>query len=79
MSLLSRIINHFAWKTVRDTGVWIYQENSRTHNRRAIHLRNSGHQPCDWDWLQKKIPNPLLPPSGGSAAMRPANQKGGAP
>lgn len=41
----------FPWRTVRDNGVWLYQEQSRTGERRAIHRHGAGYQPVNSVWL----------------------------
>ncbi len=41
----------FAWETVRDSGVWIYQENRLTDARRVIYV-GPGYQPLDDYWLK---------------------------
>jgi hypothetical protein len=41
----------FAWETVRDSGVWIYQENRITCARRVFY-NGAGYQPLDVDWLE---------------------------
>jgi hypothetical protein len=58
----------FAWRTIRDTGIWIYQENVVTGERRA--LRHVGvakcYQPVAHHWLQGRDwdqPRPSPPPS----------------
>lgn len=40
----------FAWRDVRFTGVWIYQENAVTGERRAIKVGGC-YQPIDAEWL----------------------------
>lgn len=42
----------FAWRTVRDRGVWRYQENRITGKRRAQRMQATGHQPVDRAWLE---------------------------
>lgn len=41
----------FRWRTVRDTGVWRYQENRATARRRVLPA-GGGHQPVDRSWLE---------------------------
>jgi len=46
----------FAWRVVRDTGVWIYLQNSVTGERKAFRYVEA-YQPCDHVWLrQQKTP-----------------------
>lgn len=52
MRIVTLILNALSWRTVRDNGVWIYQQNSRTGARRAIRHAGAGHQPVDAGWLQ---------------------------
>lgn len=50
VTLLPRWLREaFRWRTVRNTGAWLYQENTATGRRRAI--RGSGYQPLDRQWL----------------------------
>lgn len=41
----------FRWKTVRDTGVFLYQENAVTGRRRVRRYRPDGYQPVNQRWL----------------------------
>lgn len=43
----------FAWRTVRDVGCWVYQQNDTTGFRRVLpgSWVKSGYQPLDMDWL----------------------------
>lgn len=41
----------FRWRTVRDSGAWLYQENTATGRRRAVRIVGAGYQPVDRDWL----------------------------
>jgi hypothetical protein len=43
----------FAWRDVKWTPVWRYQENSVTGRRRAIRC-GSGYTPLDFDWLERR-------------------------
>ncbi|MFN7340224.1 MAG: hypothetical protein ACK5VI_03980 [Opitutia bacterium] len=43
----------FAWETRRDTGVWLYQENTVTGERRITRISRCGYQPCDFGWLRQ--------------------------
>lgn len=40
----------FAWRDVRDQGVWLYQQNTVTGARRAVRISRCG-QPIDFEWL----------------------------
>jgi hypothetical protein len=48
---LRRFRSLFAWETRRDTGVWLYQENTVTGARRIVRIAGTGYQPCDFKWL----------------------------
>ena len=50
MTLRDRIRSWFAWRTVRDSGVWLYEENTVTGARRVSRI-GGGHQPQDLTWL----------------------------
>jgi len=39
------------WRTVRETGIWRYQQHARTNARRAHRMSPHGHQPLDERWL----------------------------
>jgi hypothetical protein len=52
----------FAWRTVRDSGVYLYQENAVTGARRAMRYNVGGAQPLDHDWLDRRLPRPRIPP-----------------
>lgn len=41
----------FAWQTIRDTGCWLYQQNSVTGGRRIRRSQPGGHQPIDASWM----------------------------
>lgn len=51
----------FAWRQVRDTGVWLYLENDITGARHVFRV-GGGWQPVDVDWLERRT-HPLPPPS----------------
>lgn len=40
----------FAWRDVRDQGVWLYQQNAVTGARRAVRISRCG-QPIDFAWI----------------------------
>jgi hypothetical protein len=52
----------FAWRTVRDSGVYLYQENAVTGARRAMRYNVGGAQPLDHDWLDRRLPRPRIHP-----------------
>jgi hypothetical protein len=53
----------FAWRTVRETGVYAYQQNDVTSDRRAIRLTHGCHSPLDREWLSGgEITAPPRPP-----------------
>lgn len=37
----------FSWRTVKNSGAWLYQENLTSGARRAIRIRGAGRQPID--------------------------------
>ncbi len=41
----------FAWRTVKDTGVWKYRENAITGRRKAV-WSGGGYQPLDAGFLR---------------------------
>lgn len=51
MKMLNKLKAVFAWRDVRDTGVWRYQENSVTGERRAVPGAAKGWRPVDRVWL----------------------------
>ena len=56
-----------AWRTVHDSGVWLYQENAVTGARRALRF-SPGHQPRRDQWLAGgawKQPLPAPPVASG--------------
>lgn len=53
VGLLDRIRSWFAWREVRDAGVWSYQQNTITGARRAID-KGGPWQPVDWRWLGER-------------------------
>ena len=56
----------FAWRVVRDTGVWVYLQNDVTGARRVIRGDCNGHQPVDHEWVETGLwSEPGRPPSGG--------------
>lgn len=44
----------FPWRTIRNTGAWLYQEHARTGARRALPIIGSGYQPLDMRWLRRE-------------------------
>ncbi len=57
---LSRLLAHFSWTTVRDTGGNLYQVNERTGERR-ITRKAAGYQPVDHGWLNTGQRTPKRP------------------
>jgi hypothetical protein len=47
-----RLLEITSWTTVRDTGVWLYQQNYRTGARRVRRAQPSGYQPVDQGWVK---------------------------
>lgn len=50
--MLRLIRSLFAWRTIRDQGVWLYEENAVTGARRATRIRGDVWSPINWDWLE---------------------------
>lgn len=50
----------FAWKMVRDSGVWLYYENAITGERTATRY-SACFQPLDLEWLDRKSYRPTTP------------------
>jgi hypothetical protein len=51
VGLLRRVLAPLAWRDVRVTQAWAYQENALTGDRRAVH-RGGGYAACDIGWLR---------------------------
>lgn len=51
----------FPWRTIRDNGVWLYQEHARTGARRALRVQGSCWSPLDVLWLERRT-GPTTPP-----------------
>ena len=49
--MLSFIRAWFAWKPIRNSGAWVYLENTVTGQRKAVWL-HGGYQPLNHDWLR---------------------------
>lgn len=47
----------FAWRKVREVGVWAYLENSVTGARKAVRCISGGYSPLDADWLERRREN----------------------
>ena len=41
------------WMTVRDTGIYLYQQNSKSGKRRILRYKFGGYQPIDRKWLEE--------------------------
>jgi hypothetical protein len=41
----------FAWRGVRNQGVWLYKENAVTGARKAVRINRGGYSPIDLVWL----------------------------
>lgn len=76
----------FAWRTVADTGVWLYEQNDITGARRVCRV-GGGHQPQAMGWVERRTDDPpgsLPAPKGtgqfkvprGEPAIRPAAAQG---
>lgn len=50
--MLSFIRSLFAWRTIRDHGMWRYQENGVTGARRALRIEDEAYAPLDVRWLE---------------------------
>jgi hypothetical protein len=65
----------FAWRTVKDTGVNVYQQNAVTGRRRVLRAPGSGYQPVDTRWLAGgDWSSPTAPPVGPSPIL-PSRQE----
>lgn len=62
----------FAWREIHRAGVFIYQENAVTGERRARRYLRTGYSPLDRAWLEHRPETPIPPPSDGSAVQRPS-------
>lgn len=64
----------FAWREVRDSGVWLYEENEITGARRALRVSRC-YQPQDFDWLDgggfDRRPRP--PTTGSGVRVLPSS------
>ena len=54
--MMRNVVNRFfrevgRWRTVHDTGVWRYQENTATGRRRILRVNFNGYQPIDASWV----------------------------
>jgi len=52
MRIIRAIRVFFAWRNVFNTGVWLYQQNKITGQRRAFKV-GEGHQPVSQEWLDR--------------------------
>lgn len=43
----------FAWRPVKNTGVWLYEENEVTGQRRATELSGGCYQPLSYEFLRR--------------------------
>ena len=59
--LRSLLVWLFPWRTVRNTGSWLYEEHARTGARRAFRIDGSGWSPLDVLWLERRA-GPTTPP-----------------
>jgi hypothetical protein len=59
----------FAWRFVRVSGIWEYEENAVTGARRASNWCRGGYSPLDWHWL---LAGNGMPRIDGVAAWRSA-------
>lgn len=55
------LLSFFAWREVRDTGVWLYLENDITGARRVVRV-GGGWQPVNADWLERRAPRSFNSP-----------------
>ena len=53
-----------AWQAVRDTGVWRYEENAVTGERRAVRTGGGGYQPLS-HWVDGRAFDWRPPPPHG--------------
>jgi len=59
MKLLRQLTLWFAWREVRDTGIWVYSENRITGQRKALRISRC-FQPLDWRWLMEGRGEPRI-------------------
>ncbi|GJE77228.1 hypothetical protein BGCPKDLD_3831 [Methylorubrum suomiense] len=65
----------FAWRTIRQMGVYAYQQNAVTGKRRAVRLTMGCHSPIDENWLATgEWSEGRRPPP--PSALRPAPRMG---
>lgn len=62
----------FAWRVVRLEGVWLYEANQVTGQRRAFRVVSGGYSPLDLDWLDGAGPRVPHPEINGRPAWRSA-------
>ena len=53
VGLWARMRAAFAWKMVKDSGVWVYYENAITGERKALD-KGGCWQPIDYLWLAER-------------------------
>lgn len=51
-ALVRWLLSPFAWRVVRDQGVWVYSENAIT-GRRQCWWRGAGYSPVDYTFMRK--------------------------
>lgn len=76
VGFLTWLRSFFAWQNFKELGIWLYQENAVTHQRRAIKLSSSLCGPAHWQWLDGgawEVKRPA-PPRGSSAVRMPTAQ-----
>lgn len=52
MNPLRALRSLFAWRIVRETPVYVYQENTVTGRRRAVRVVPGGYVPINEQWLE---------------------------
>ena len=68
-NVVNRFFREFGrWRTVHDTGVWRYQENTATGRRRILRVNWNGYQPIDYSWLEGQF-SPSGEGRGGSESQ----------
>lgn len=60
------ILSWFAWETIRNTGVNLYQVNRVTGKRRIAKTEAGGWQPVDQQWVDTGEWRKLRPPGAGT-------------
>ena len=58
--MLRFIRSLFAWRLVKVSGVYGYEQNTVTGARRAVRVNSGGYSPVDLDWLDAGNGHPTI-------------------